>query len=147
MWMLVKVKEIWSKNPTIILVAAAMLLVLLYFIWGWIVRGFSFISNSVKSVGSTLSTAEAQAIASSIFSEVNSMITDEDEIVDMVKNLTLADYYKVQAEFGIQPYSTTFDNFDSLTGTDSNLTEVLNQTLSKSDKEKIKQTAPWLPIV
>lgn len=145
--MLLKVKEIWSKNPTIILVALLVVLLMLYFIWGWIVKGLSFISNSVMSVGSTLNKADAQAIASTIFSEVNSMVTDEDEIVDLVKNLKLADYYKVQAEFGIQPYSSTFDNFDSLTGTNSNLTEVLNQTLSKSDKEKIKQTAPWLPIV
>ena len=145
--MLLKIKEIWSKNPTIILVVASVLLLLLYFIWGWIIKGLAFMSNSVKSVGATISKAEAQAISSSIFSEVNSMVTDEDAIVDMIRVLTLADYHKVQAEFGIHPYSSTFDNFDSLTGTDSNLTEVLNQTLSKNDKEKIKQSAPWLPIV
>ncbi len=144
--MLAKVKDIWLKNPTMVLIGIAVFLVVLMFVWGWIKRGISYAIDSVKGVASTLSSDEAKSISATIFAEVNSIMTDEDKIVELVKELTLSDYYKVQAVFGIHPYSSTFDNFDSLTGTDSNLTQVLNQTLSSNDKEKIKNSAPWLPI-
>lgn len=144
--MLDKVKVLWGKNPMVVLGVGALILVLLVFVWDRILKALSYVSDKAKSIGSGLSTDKAKALASSIFSEVNSMATDEDLIVDIVKDLSLADYHKVQAEFGIVPYSATFDNFDSLTGSDSNLTEVLNKTLSENDKEKIKQAAPFLPI-
>lgn len=147
MWMLVKVKEIWSKNPVGLLVATAVLLVLLIFVWGRIKEGLIYITDSIKGSGSSLSSDEAKAIAASIFAEVNYQFsTDEDKIVEMVIPLSLPDYYKVQAAFGIVPYSATLDAFSTVFGTDSNLTEVLNQTLSSEHKEKIKQTAYWLPI-
>ncbi|MGX1930201.1 hypothetical protein [Flagellimonas sp. 2504JD4-2] len=139
-------KQIWSNNSILVLVFVAFTLAILMLVWGWLKKGFSYVFNSVKGVGSSLSNDEAQAIASSIFSEVNSIATDEDKIVDLVVVLTLPDYHKVKAQFGIVPYSATFDNFDSLTGTDSNLTEVLNQTLSESDKEKLKSQNAVLPI-
>ncbi len=141
-----KIKKIWAANPILVLVGIALTISLLLILWSAIRKAFNYTVNVVKGAASGLTTDEAKAISQSIFSEVNKMFTDEDVIVDIVKDLTLADYYKVQAQFGIQPYSSTFDNFDSLTGTDANLTEVLNDTLSTNDKEKIKEVSPWLPI-
>ncbi|MGX1930219.1 hypothetical protein [Flagellimonas sp. 2504JD4-2] len=144
--MLNKVKQIWSKNPILVLVFVAFTLAILMLVWSWLKKGFAYIFDSVKGVGSTLSKDEAEALASAIYSEINSMFTDEDNIVDLVVPLTLADYHKVKAAFGIQPYNATLDEFSELGGDDSNLTEVLNKTLSESDKEKIKSQNPLLPI-
>lgn len=145
--MLLKIKQIWSKNPTVVLVGVVLVLVLLTVLWGRIKEGFSYLIDSVKGSGSSLTSDEAKAIAASIFGEVNYQFsTDEDKIVEMVIPLSLSDYYKVQAAFGIVPYSATLDAFSSILGTDSNLTQVLNQTLESEHKEKIKQSAPWLPI-
>ncbi|WP_424989031.1 hypothetical protein [Flagellimonas sp.] len=141
-----KLKHLWKTNPVLLLVFIAFSFALIMALWNTLKKVFAFLSSSVKGIGSTLTSDEAKAISTTIFDEVNSIATDEDLIVDKIKVLTLSDYYKVQAAFGIVPYSNTFDNFDTLTGVDSNLTEVLNQTLNESDKRKIKEANPKLPI-
>ncbi len=146
MWLLARAKTLWKGNPIHLLLIVVSILVVIFLLWKWMKQALAYVTDNVKAIGSTLSKDEAQAIASFVFAEVNSMATNEDAIVERIGGLTLSNYYKVKAEFGIQPYSHTFDNFDSLTGTDSNLTEVLNQTLSENDKEKIKSKSPWLPI-
>lgn len=140
------IKETWKNNPVLVLVLVAFVISLLVLVWSWVQSFFNYFSSTVKSIGSTISTDQAQAIANSIYSEVNSMFTDEDVIVQKLIPLTLADYFKVKAAFGLQPYNTTLDEFGSLTGENMNLTQVLNLTLHENDKEKLRKANPKLPI-
>jgi len=136
----------WKTNPILILVFVAFALALVVALWSILKKSFAYISNTVRGLGSSLTSDEAKAIASSIYAEVNAMQTDEDKIVEYLLPLSLPDYYKVQAAFGIVPYNSTFDEFSELGGDDSNLTEVLNKTLYESQKEEIREKNPFLPI-
>lgn len=143
--MLGKIKHLWASNPVLLLVAVALLLALVSLVWGTLIKGLSYVRDSARGIGSNFTRDEAQALANSIYQEIHSMFTNEDNIVDALIPLKLADYYKVKAEFGIQRYNATLDEFN-FTGEDRNLTEILNLTLSDDDKEKIKGQNPWLPI-
>ena len=145
MQMLAKIKNMWAVNPVLVLVFVAFSLAMLSLFWAKVSSAFSYVRDNVRGVGSSLSKDEAQAIASSIYEEVNSMFTNEGNIVDVVVPLSLSDYFKVKAEFGIHSYDATLDEFN-FWGKDRNLTEILNLTLSDNDKEKIKAQNPFLPI-
>jgi len=127
------------------LVGIALVLSLFALLWGWLRSGFAYVVDSAKGIGSGLTSDQAQSIASAIYSEVHAMFTNEDNIVDLLLPLTLADYHKVKAKFGIVRYDATFDEFN-FTGDSSNLTEVLNKTLSTNDKKKIREGNPYIPI-
>ncbi len=145
MRLLDKIKSAWATNPILVLVAVALTISLLALVWGWLRIGFAYIVDSARAIGSGLTSDQAQSIASSIYSEVNAMFTNEADIIDLLVPLTLADYHKVKAKFGIVRYDATLDEFN-FWGDHSNLTEVLNNTLSTNDKRKIKERNPYLPI-
>ncbi|MEQ8220320.1 MAG: hypothetical protein RH981_18945 [Arenibacter sp.] len=135
-----------EKNPVAVGVVLLMALAIVWILWNSLVKAFNYVVSSLRGASSKLSKDEAQAIASAIYNEVNKVFTDEDNIMTLIVGLSLADYHKVKAEFGVQPYSNTFDNFDTLTGRDSNLTEVLNQTLNDEQKQQIRNQNPYIPI-
>lgn len=145
MRLLDKIKTVWATNPILVLVGIALLLAMLALLWGWLRSGFAYVVDSAKGIGSGLTSDQAQSIASAIYSEVHAMFTNEDNIIDLLVPMTLSDYHKVKAKFGIVKYDATLDEFN-FWGENSNLTEVLNKTLSTNDKKKIREQNPFIPI-
>ncbi|OQD41504.1 hypothetical protein BUL40_15615 [Croceivirga radicis] len=138
-------KDNYKTNPIILILVLALVVVLISFIWGTIAKGYNYLLSSLKGAASTLTKDEAQSIANAIQAEIHAMFTNEDNIIQKLVPLSKADYFKVKAEFGIKTYNITLDEFNAL-GSEMNLTEILNHTLSQDDKNKIKGQNPNLPI-
>ncbi|WP_417443753.1 hypothetical protein [Joostella sp.] len=111
----------------------------------YIAKSWEYLRNKFLSVGSNLSNENAEAISTSLLNEINKAFTDEDVIISLLVPLSLADYYKVKAEFGLQSYLPLTDDFGPL-GSLRNLTEILNFTLSENDKKILKEKNEKLPI-
>ncbi|MEH6704718.1 MULTISPECIES: hypothetical protein [Galbibacter] len=129
------------KIVLIILVGA----IVSFILRDYILRSWEWVRNKFLSVGASISNENALSISTSLLDEINDPFTDEDVIVNTLIPLSLADYYKVKAEFGLQRYLPLTDDFGPL-GSLRNLTEILNHTLSNDDKQKIKTQNPKLPI-
>ncbi len=122
-------------------------LVILFIVGGVFYKFYNRGKKHLKkfsTVGSTITDEGAQNIASSLFSAMADLGTDEDLIYSSLKGLSKADFAKVYNAFGFKPYLPHLGMEDEYFGTDYDLVSWLTFELSASELEKLKSELPFI---
>lgn len=91
----------------------------------------------------TITGEKAKFLSEQLRKELHSVFTSEKSVIDMLSEITEADYILVFNEFGLQPRYSTSSIGDLISGKDLSLTEWLSVEIrDDANKQKLKSLFP-----